>query len=519
MKKNLLPFFILIVFSIPSIMSLFHKGFFQSDDGEWMIIRFSAFHEVLRSGEFPVRFLTALNYGYGYPVANFLYPGFMYLAEFPKVLGFGFVDSIKIVLGLSMMSSAIFVYLWLSKLFGKLESLIGGIFYLYAPYHLYDLYKRGSVGELLALAVVPFIFWQIERKSFFWATMGIGSLILSHNTLAVLFLPLIIIYMLLNIFIERKGKRTSNLYFLIFTVFLGLGIAAFFWIPALVDLKYTVFAKTPISNLNNYFVNWELIGLSTVFIFTLSSILFLTKKIVISKHRLTLLLFIVGLLSLFFSLQVSEILWKFLPVSFIQFPFRFLSLTILCASFLSAVAVSVLPKNLKIVTTAITLLLLIFSARQFIVPSAFFDKGDFFYSTNQDTTTVKNEYMPIWVKSSPLPSQIAKVENLNGQEKINLLEVTPKKILFKTFLPTQRKIQVNIVNFPGWTAYINKRQADIEYDNPKGVITLKLDKGQNNVLVAFKETPLRLFSDIVSLLSFCLLALVTVRYRGSFNFD
>ena len=168
MKKKILLILFLIILSIPSVAALFNKGFFQSDDGEWMVIRFSAFHQVLRSGEFPVRFLSRLNYGYGYPVANFLYPGFMYLSEIPKALGFGFVDSIKIILGLSMVSSGIFVFFWLSKFFGKLESVVGGLFYLYAPYHLYDLYKRGSVGEILALSVVPFILWQIERKSFFW---------------------------------------------------------------------------------------------------------------------------------------------------------------------------------------------------------------------------------------------------------------------------------------------------------------------------------------------------------------
>lgn len=161
------PFILLLLFllSLPAIISLFHPGFFQSDDGEWMIIRFSAFHQAFRDGEFPVRWLGRLNHGYGYPVANFLYPGFMYLSELPKVLGFGFVDSIKIILGFSIISSAVFAYLWLSKLFGKTSAFIGALFYLYTPYHLFDLYKRGSVGEVLALTVVPLIFWAMEKKN------------------------------------------------------------------------------------------------------------------------------------------------------------------------------------------------------------------------------------------------------------------------------------------------------------------------------------------------------------------
>jgi len=170
--KAKLFFLIFIVFlSIPAILPLLHPGFFQSDDGEWMIIRFSSFYQSFVDGQFPVRFLTRLNFEYGYPVANFLYPGFMYLGVPIHILGIGFVDTIKIIFGVSMIGSAIFCYLWLSRFFDKLSSLVGALFYLYTPYHLFDLYKRGSIGEVLAIGILPFILWQIERKSFFWVSI------------------------------------------------------------------------------------------------------------------------------------------------------------------------------------------------------------------------------------------------------------------------------------------------------------------------------------------------------------
>ncbi|MDO8621138.1 MAG: 6-pyruvoyl-tetrahydropterin synthase-related protein [Candidatus Levybacteria bacterium] len=509
--KKLLLILLVIILALPSITALFHQGFFQSDDGEWMIIRFSAFHQTLRAGEFPVRFLSRLNYEYGYPVANFLYPGFMYLAEVPKILGFGFVNSIKIIFGLSMAGSLIFVYLWLSKFFDKFSSIAGALLYLYAPYHLYDIYKRGSVGEVLALAIIPFILWQIERKNIFWTSIGIALLILSHNTLAVLFLPVVILYMLLDILIAKKSQKLSTIYYLLFTVFSGLGISSFFWIPALADLQYTVFSQTVVSSWSSYFADTSLIGLSIIFVFLLTIILFLTKKIAIAKHRLTILFFIIGILSLFFSVELSKPLWNFLPVSFIQFPFRFLSLTILCAAFLAAMSLSLLAKNLKIIMAVILLLLLGFSAKQFISPSLFFDKGDLFYATNEGTTTVRNEYMPKWVKAPPSLRPNAKVENLNGKEKINTTIVSPKQISFDVYLPVSRVIQVNTVYFPGWMAVVNGEKADIDYSNQQGLIRLNLTKGQNNVSVAFKETPIRLASDFISLLSFCLLILISLR--------
>src|SRR5690348_11373513 len=107
-KKSTLFFTILVcVLIIPAIFSLFHGGFFQTDDGTWMVIRFSAFYEALRSGQFPVRFLPRLNFGYGYPVADFLYPLFMYIGLPIHVVGFGFVNTIKIIFGLSVVTSGI----------------------------------------------------------------------------------------------------------------------------------------------------------------------------------------------------------------------------------------------------------------------------------------------------------------------------------------------------------------------------------------------------------------------------
>src|SRR3989344_8938078 len=62
----------LIFVSLIALWPFFRKGFYTSHDGEWMIIRFTAFHQTLAAGQFPVRFVDRLNNNYGYPVLNFL---------------------------------------------------------------------------------------------------------------------------------------------------------------------------------------------------------------------------------------------------------------------------------------------------------------------------------------------------------------------------------------------------------------------------------------------------------------
>ncbi|MCL5969953.1 MAG: 6-pyruvoyl-tetrahydropterin synthase-related protein [Patescibacteria group bacterium] len=519
-KKNIFILIILIVLSFPSVYSLLHSGFFQSDDGEWMVIRFSAFYQAFRDGQFPVRFLGRLNNGYGYPVANFLYPGFMYLGIPVHVLGFGFVNVIKIILGLSMAGSAVFSYFWLSKIFNRYSAFIGSLFYLYAPYHLFDLYKRGSVGEILALAIVPFIFWQIERRSLFWTSVGIGLLILSHNTLALLFLPVIIIYAVLSkkFSIFPLRSEVSNFQFSILT---GLGLSAFFWIPAFFELSLTRFNETKISDISQYFSDINLIGFSSVFIIISPFIMLVYKFRAIKKDKVVfnrLIIFILlGVFSVFLSLKMSEPFWRFMPSSLIQFPFRLLSYLILSTGFLSAYIIYRLKGNIKYLISAVFVLILAFSSFSYLKPSEFFDKQEGFYATNEGTTTVQDEYLPKWESQKPTEHFKEKIEIVSGKGSIENLTYNSKKISFSFNSQNNSNIRINTIYYPGWKAFIDGNSTNVKYNNPRGIMELSVPEGNHHIKLLFSETPLRLTVDILSILSLFLLILVSKRKRREYS--
>src|SRR5690606_8877612 len=86
-NKRIYLFLILsfLVSMIP-VLFLFREGFFLSDDGEWMVIRFSAFYQTLLDGQIPPRFFGRLNHGFGYPIGTFLYPAFFYFATPFKII-------------------------------------------------------------------------------------------------------------------------------------------------------------------------------------------------------------------------------------------------------------------------------------------------------------------------------------------------------------------------------------------------------------------------------------------------
>lgn len=502
-KSNILTIFLLFGIGLILMFPLFRSGFFVTDDGEWMIIRLSAFYQALADGQFPTRFLGRLNYEYGYPASNFLYPGFLYIGSLIHLLKIGFVVTIKIILGASIISSAVFTFFWLKNYFSEKAGLVGSIVFIYSPYFLFDIYKRGSVGEALAIAIVPFILWQLERGSHLLPSLGIGFLILSHNILALLFVSFIGFFMLLNtIFIKKEIKLTR--YYLT-VLFFGFGISTFFWLPIFFELGLTKFSQTNISDWRMYFSSYSLVGYSTIFIGLISLGLLLIRKANLKNLKLTVFLFLVFSFSIFMATNPSSFLWQILPANFIQFPFRFLSLSIISGSFLSAFVYENLEARLRVIYVFIIALMLLTSASQQLNQIEYNDKAEGFYLTNNATTTIHDEYMPIWVEEEPIERPEKKVEIISGRGEISNLIFNNKKLNFSLVSRGESVVQINTIYWPGWIASIDSQKTEITYNNPEGVMRILVPKGIHEVEIKFVETDYRLLADFISLASLLLL--------------
>ena len=164
MIKKIYPGLLLIVYclltSLPVILPYFHPGYFPTHDGEWAVIRLGDMFRSLRDHQFPVRFSGNLNFGYGYPLFNFTYPAPYYIGVLFHFLKFGFVDTIKILFALSVVLSAIGMFLLSARLWGhKMAGFISAFLYVYFPYRIVDLYARGQlVNHFLLLSFRLFFF-------------------------------------------------------------------------------------------------------------------------------------------------------------------------------------------------------------------------------------------------------------------------------------------------------------------------------------------------------------------------
>lgn len=520
MKRYLI---IIVVLSLVALWPFFQKGYFESHDGEWMVIRFTAFHQALVSGQFPVRYVERLNNNWGYPVLNFLYPLPFYLAELPKLAGFSFVASIKIVTVTSTIASVAAMYWALSQIATKNAALAGALIYLFVPYRFVDLYVRGNLGENLAFAVVPIVagsIFKISQGKLIYVPIlsaATGLLILSHNVIAVLFLPFFFVMAMILL---------KNIKSVVGAFVLGILIAAFFALPALYDLQFVKLSQIKVSEITNHLVgptklflpSWGFgpnpnsaggmspqLGIVTIAV-SLSA-LYLAAKTKFKNNLVTYFLLITSIV-IFTSTKWSSSLWQNLPgADIIQFPWRMLSIITFMAAFLAAYLIDSAKSKALLATLVIAAAVI--STIAYTRPAAFIDRDDTYYSTNEDTTNVRDEYLPLWVKDRPGGRAGEKLEILgNGQ--IISKSIGHLKYEAKIESPEDTVVQVNTIYFPSFTAKVDGKSTPIT-TNSSGLINFQLPSASHEVIINYTRSPVHLAAELISAVAILVTGMIFYR--------
>jgi len=359
MDINKISFIALIILSLPAIWPILTPGYFPMHD-DTQVVRVDQMFKALGSGQFPVRFVPDLGYGYGYPIFNFYNPLPYYFGALFMFFGLDALLATKVMFILPILFSGLAMY-WLTKrYFGPVAALVSGVFYVYAPYHAVEVYVRGAVAEYWAYAFIPLVIYAFLSRRQLLTVTSLALLILSHNLTAFMFIPFLVLLLIL-------GQLEIRL---IRSILLGLGLVAFFWLPALAEQHLTRVPQMVQQQFNplDHFVYpdqlWGSIwgyagsasgradGLSFMIgklhiIFTLFSLMlfFFSRKIIKSTRRFLLLVTCCLLLALFMLLPISYLIWKNLPVlRFLQFPWRYLSFIALSTSILSGFVITRFPK-------------------------------------------------------------------------------------------------------------------------------------------------------------------------------
>lgn len=486
---GLLPVFVITAALLGILWPLFRPGFFISDDGEWMVIRLSAFYQSLADGQFPVRFLGRLNNSYGYPVANFLYPGFLYLGSVLHFIGFSFVTSIKIILIAGIAGSAIWIFVTLRRMFSSFAATAGTLAFIGSPYLLYDLYKRGSVGEVLAFLPASIGLYSIVANKPWLFSLAVAALVVSHNTLAVLFSLVLFVFML-----AQKKKH------FLWPFILGIGLSAFFWIPAIAEKRFVRFDLVTVSKPEEHFLGvrslW-MVGLAGL----VAGVVILLGKVKKHEHAVAtaLTLYIVSTL---FAIPLSGLLWSVRPIAVLfQFPIRMLAVGTLLSPWLVAPAVERLAKQKMLVRVFLVLVLGIPAWYQ-MQQISFVVRELGYYTTNEGTTTVADEYLPRWVQLKQSDHAPDRLIFQKGRGDIVYEYINTQRIVASVDAVEESLLRFHTIYYPGWGVLVDGRPVPVTYDNPHGFMEVAVASGRHKIEAEFRETVPRFLADVLSVGSF-----------------
>ena len=244
------PIILILLLIAPTLFPLFHPGFFVMHDDQ-QVVRLFALDTALSGGQFPVRWVSHLGFGYGYPLFIFYPPLVYYLGEiYHLLLQASFIVSIKLVFATALIASALAMYFWAKHQFGRASGVTAALFYTYVPYKAVDAYVRGALAELFSFVWLPLILLGIDRlfspKSTHplrWCllvSLSSAALVLTHTLIALPFALLLLLYLLFKLlFTLSKGVRPLRrpLLLVIGSLALATLLSASFWLPSLAERR------------------------------------------------------------------------------------------------------------------------------------------------------------------------------------------------------------------------------------------------------------------------------------------
>ncbi len=550
MKKIAL---ILVLFSaLLASRWLFKPGYFLMHD-DLQMMRQLQMEKCWQDRQIPCRWVPDMGFGYGYPLFNFYPPLPYYIGQIFRWLGFSFVATVKLVFALQFFLSGVAMFILASDLWGISGGLLSSVFYIWAPYHSVDVYVRGAMNEAWAFIWFPLIFWaakkmieKVDLKYLSWLSFSYAMLFLTHNVMAMIFTPAVLAWILYWMVKEKKlpWQDWKLLGRFVLSGFWALGLAAFFTLPMFFEKKYaqveTMFSgyfdwRAHFVSLRQLFISrfwgwgpsvWGLddgmpfpvghihwvLGLIIILVVFYKV---LRSKIVNYKSVLLFGFFFTALAYTFLAHQRSVFIWKIIkPLQLAQFSWRLLAGTVFFFSLLAGAVCLFLKKRWLV----FALLVLVIGWNW-----NFFKPGWMGPVTDEEKFSDKAwelqqtagiyDYLPKTASKAPTSAPEGDWLFLEGEVENGEVEKGTNWLEWKGNVKESGLLQVSVFRFPGWKVWIDYDEVELTHEKELGRMLVKVDEGKHKVYFRFTNTPIRSWSNLISLLSWGVLLLVILRNK------
>ncbi|RLC84960.1 MAG: hypothetical protein DRJ03_12890 [Chloroflexi bacterium] len=521
----------------------------------------------LRAGVFPVRWMPDAAYGLGYPFFSYYAALPYYLVGLLILTGVDILTALKLVQTLGFLLAALAMYGWMQSLTrNRWAAWLAAVAYTVAPFHLVNVYVRGdSLSEFYAFLFYPLILWSLERLSASgqvckWASLQVAAvalayagLLLTHNLSAAIFSPFALLYLI--ILAWRTKRRWRTLWLGLGSFCLGFLLAAWFWLPAVAELKYVQLGPSTEGyfHYSHHFRALDLVQHSLLFDYSISpdgstpfamglaqaafATLGGTALIVQGARRKLTARWTFVLLGLLLSTlmitPLSKPLWDHLPLlPVVQFPWRFLSVQALFAAAATTALIPTRPThrtlNIRHWTLVIVIAALLTASpllslhpdRLPITPADVTVERLQLYElfTQNIGTTIRYEWLPQTANPRPFTSD-ALIEPAAPPRAIPLAGALLEATLLERE-PTRQTWQVQgeggkiafpLLYWPGWAAQVDGEPVNVWPVAGSGYLALEMGPGEHAVTLRLGRTPVRAAAEAVSLVTALALLFIIVK--------
>ena len=560
---------LLLIFSIFAVAALLSPGFFfRAHDADHTVFYLIEFDASIRDGILWPRWSPDHAMGYGYPFWVVYAPLAYYAAEVFHLLGVGFTASIKIVMALSALFGGWGMYALLRRWWGRNgigrgAALVGGLVYVYAPYHLLTLYVRAAFAEYVAMAWFPWVILAFDDvvewgglRRIALAALALGALFLTHSATLMVFTPLLAIYLLFALVrktIRQRREQESwrqvigSFAQVVAAGLLAIGLAAIFLLPLAAEQGAVQQKDWVAENYlyqkhfvwPNQFVDpfWGFgfsddptgpndgmsfqLGIVGVVLALVAAVVGLRRA---SHRRGQTAFFVVALLAvLLLMMPLARPVWDaFGPAALIQFPWRLLSTASLFLAILAGAAVGNTlgtGEGSQFPAAHVLGLVVVLASLAFTVPQytdiqpidesvqsimrfelAYPDMIGHTAAVQEPFT--ESPLLPQYLAGEPLQ----KVALIAGSGEVETLRTGGSSVDARVNLDSPSTVLFYTYDFPGWRATVDGQPAAHRTEPPYGLIAVDVPAGDHRVSIRHGGTPDRDAGTWISVVSLALVA-------------
>ncbi len=380
------------------------------------------------------------------------------------------------------------------------------------------------------------------------AALSLAALILSHNAIALVTLPFLVAYVAFLLWqTHRESSFPASRFslparlFLLVLLALTLSLSSFYWLPALAEKQYTR-VEDLLTGFHGGVAGqlvepWRLVQLAPVYDYAfdpatnpwrlgLVQALAATGGLAalrIRRLRAPLLFFALTTGAVLFMLTTPSLpLWTSVPlISFVEFPWRLLTLAGLGAALLAGGLVAMLPTRPLLrgaVLAAAVVALMAASLGDLHPPLSTITEAEvnaataarFDYDVGAIGTNKASEYLPLTVQENP--TQMPRDDLLSRGvpagpvPDVTFLRAAPFAVDLATAEDSPGgPVVLHQFYFPGWAAWVDDQPVPVTPVGSLGLVRIDVPAGAHRVSFRFTDTPIRTLANLPALVGLVVL--------------